>query len=124
MEFYFAEKGLRVSELGVSIPNGMEFYFPGLTITLWRYGFNSQRDGILHELVPVFLTITLFQFPTGWNSTRPILCCFWCSFVVSIPNGMEFYTRCKFISIEPSLFQFPTGWNSTILRAEPPGIYA
>ena len=75
-----------------------------------------------------------FQFPTGWNSTRMaqrglgckvgfnsqrdgILPCFYrldqIYFLVSIPNGMEFY------SIRPSLwlllaeFQFPTGWNST-----------
>ena len=77
---------------------------------------------------------SVFQFPTGWNST--------CAFErairyrrVSIPNGMEFYPpwraenfRCfaRFNSQRDGIllnlqrycstlfqFQFPTGWNST-----------
>ena len=98
----------------VSIPNGMEFYgskrksflfrrlfqFPtGWNSTLYCsatdrkvvISFNSQRDGILHDCVPIlvddfssfnsqrdgilqivsffyFLELP-FQFPTGWNST-------------------------------------------------------
>ena len=76
----------------VSIPNGMEFYFPSLS-PIWAKssGFNSQRDGIL-----------LAEFTFGF----PII-------YVSIPNGMEFYCFCS-SSLAPDLrFQFPTGWNST-----------
>ena len=54
----------------VSIPNGMEFY-----------------SGNADELVTLFL----FQFPMGWNSTLEI--------VRNIPK---------------TKFQFPMGWNSTI----------
>ena len=35
--------------------------------------------------------------------------------IVSIPNGMEFYTDIRFNPIFIREFQFPTGWNSTIL---------
>ena len=37
--------------------------------------------------------------------------------MVSIPNGMEFYSRKAWESGEIKMFQFPTGWNST-LRSE------
>ena len=76
----------------------------------------------------------VFQFPTGWNSTKNsevnngIL-------RVSIPNGMEFYRTILWLRLGLArfnsqrdgilrnlrvlvravvvLFQFPTGWNST-----------
>ena len=74
-----------------------------------------------------------FQFPTGWNSTyyRRFGCYLCC---VSIPNGMEFYTKFQVLLqkavrfnsqrdgilhsdiidfVQRSEFQFPTGWNST-----------
>ncbi len=57
--------------LGVSIPNGMEFY---KSIVGNKLGKNE------------------FQFPTGWNSTKfPLEIVR--NFLVSIPNGMEFYLR-------------------------------
>jgi len=70
MEFYLRFCLRKAHILAVSIPNGMEFYknFSGNS--------NPARQ---------------FQFPTGWNSTRP------CEKrpprwqAVSIPNGMEFY---------------------------------
>ncbi len=58
--------------------------------------------------------IRLFQFPTGWNSTRD------CgneakeSEIVSIPNGMEFYYALSTSLPGVCKFQFPTGWNSTL----------
>ena len=97
----------------VSIPNGMEFY------SLKRLPISQ---------------ISLFQFPTGWNSTIGSLenpAGIW----VSIPNGMEFYRirkrrpfsissfnsqRDGILQDSVSLFkdsrkfQFPTGWNSTM----------
>ena len=86
------------------------------------------------KIAPFSAAIKVFQFPTGWNSTRYIsVVSFPCR--VSIPNGMEFYdikippedseksfnsqwdgillnikTKGKFLL----MFQFPTGWNSTI----------
>ena len=62
-----------------------------LTAPLLWSSFNSQRDGILHRWRRCLLDKLLFQFPTGWNSTR-----FWFLLPqiprhVSIPNGMEFY---------------------------------
>jgi len=53
----------------VSIPNGMEFY-------------NRHPDYVIRW--------TLFQFPTGWNSTlsNSLMNIYT---IVSIPNGMEFY---------------------------------
>ena len=56
--------------MSVSIPNGMEFYIVRNTRNL-RY--------------------LLFQFPTGWNSTK----------IMGLLEKTE---------VE---FQFPTGWNST-----------
>ena len=34
-------------------------------------------------------------------------------FVVSIPNGMEFYKDGLGLNVDIREFQFPTGWNST-----------
>ena len=56
-------------------------------------GFNSQRDGILpyqHANIPG--TNSVFQFPTGWNSTYIL----------------------KYLALISKPFQFPTGWNSTL----------
>ena len=99
-----------------------------------RRCFNSQRDGIL-PFHPIVLLISLsFQFPTGWNSTlsfqcrataetcfnsqrdgilRPALAKLERIYIVSIPNGMEFYARNRKVVIRFRAFQFPTGWNST-----------
>jgi len=114
MEFYRNDKAFSQSHREVSIPNGMEFYLTFLGL---------------------FSKSLMFQFPTGWNSTitdwyflafqncfnsqrdgillylhRKALHYVW---LVSIPNGMEFY-RTNFMSaFIASMFQFPTGWNST-----------
>ena len=54
----------------VSIPNGMEFYRASFTTAQISIGFNSQRDGILLKIkLSRTFTHTMFQFPTGWNST-------------------------------------------------------
>ena len=75
----------------VSIPNGMEFYAFGYTDQVFAAkSFNSQRDGILHKGIFASIKKALFQFPTGWNSTQLIKQRA-SRFVVSIPNGMEFY---------------------------------
>ena len=43
----------KLGDVWVSIPNGMEFYIGNLTRDIeLRYSFNSQRDGILHEVYP------------------------------------------------------------------------
>ena len=135
MEFYAMAQSLR-ERYKVSIPNGMEFYLGLLTVlcdtdrfqfpTGWNStafakilpfpssSFNSQRDGILP------MTIFVMSFFTQ----------------VSIPNGMEFYSRLSrltesylycFNSQRDGIllelfcdsrthrgFQFPTGWNSTL----------
>ena len=52
MEFYYAIFRINVRQRRVSIPNGMEFYWNRL----------HQKD---HWQ-------TLFQFPTGWNSTLAV----------------------------------------------------
>ena len=101
----------------VSIPNGMEFYSKKRCETARQKCFNSQRDGILLKSSPFFTVRSGFQFPTGWNSTLSFRDVFveacWFQFptgwnstvighffaiiapVVSIPNGMEFYsTNC------------------------------
>ena len=101
--------------MGVSIPNGMEFYQD-----------YSARD----------IRRVEFQFPTGWNSTflgasnspmSPLVSIpngmeFYFELppalkrkhYVSIPNGMEFYAALLANSIGSLVFQFPTGWNSTL----------
>jgi len=76
----------------VSIPNGMEFYIVAFGPTL---------------------NIILFQFPTGWNSTR--------SGAARKHEPTSFNSQRDGIlpgrknSFEPIMrkFQFPTGWNST-----------
>ena len=78
---------------------GIEFQFPT--------GWNSTSLSLDIE------NIAVFQFPTGWNSTNlsnlnSLI------FVVSIPNGMEFYHRLSDRSAIFRKFQFPTGWNSTM----------
>ena len=75
--------------------------------------FNSQRDGIL--LTPPLL---LFFLCRRFNSQRDgILLCevFWfrIRWLVSIPNGMEFYREVDETPRQSKVFQFPTGWNST-----------
>ena len=91
MEFYAKPKRLSLTPISVSIPNGMEFYLSKL-----------QR-------APDFGG---FQFPTGWNSTRPRLARH-LFLGVSIPNGMEFYSKPNPALGISQEFQFPTGWNST-----------
>ena len=120
----------------VSIPNGMEFY--GATrrsIALFSC-FNSQRDGILpymgfntlelkgvsipngmefyHQEFTADRRRSVFQFPTGWNSTQIrahaelILSCF-----NSQRDGILQKLFPSFRNLR-KLFQFPTGWNSTL----------
>ena len=92
MEFYTRSALFSAPLSIVSIPNGMEFY-PKLALRfLSSPCFNSQRDGILRRLPASFFILSLFQFPTGWNSTCGCLCTVFCM----------------------CLFQFPTGWNSTL----------
>ncbi len=98
----------------VSIPNGMEFYAQIEASAIIAESFNSQRDGILRCSLNTRLVSTMFQFPTGWNSTKILIEKFLLEFV-SIPNGMEFYDMQYCIAVAKSLFQFPTGWNSTEL---------
>ena len=90
MEFYIALLENWMNTLLVSIPNGMEFYAAAIPVIAATARFNSQRDGILHKEFGFKNGYVEFQFPTGWNSTRP-------SFVLAINT----------------MFQFPTGWNST-----------
>ena len=55
----------------VSIPNGMEFYVISWKKQRLYCCFNFQRDEILHRFAAFeHIFKTLFQFPTGWNSTR------------------------------------------------------
>ena len=100
----------------------VEFQFP----TGWN---STKHDGQIRY------NDQLFQFPTGWNSTETlhysVLSIRW----VSIPNGMEFYARVRYLSrlsarfnsqrdgillddldryCKNLKFQFPTGWNSTL----------
>ena len=101
-------------EKNVSIPNGMEFY--KLNIILGarkRCCFNSQRDGILR-----WLRITLSCITYRFNSQRDGILpdkgfIIRRLYLVSIPNGMEFYLFLWRYCIVSILFQFPTGWNST-----------
>ena len=70
----------------------MEFYL--FQAHIWASGrsFNSQRDGILRWSTSVLIVyLSLFQFPTGWNSTV---------------SNLSYFSRNFW-------FQFPTGWNST-----------
>ena len=115
----------------------MEFYVLYLSQCQSSKSFNSQRDGILPKALRYRSSLSLFQFPTGWNSTftfgRPRYLK-----PVSIPNGMEFYSKvvvfCKLqkrfnsqrdgilllrllLLLFQRKFQFPTGWNSTVSAA-------
>ena len=141
-----------------SIKDHLSFQFPtGWNSTLVEKihqklfnRFNSQRDGILLIRRPHGALYKVFQFPTGWNSTVFFYSALriwsfqsptgWNStgdnyissdyYVVSIPNGMEFYTKtawsalcfksfnsqrdrillsCFISHFTPHLFQFPTG---------------
>ena len=76
--------------------------------------FNSQRDGILHCRCDEQYELSLFQFPTGWNSTSQRYRLYYEIYFVSIPNGMEFYVESFYLNIISNEFQFPTGWNSTL----------
>ena len=98
--------------------------------------FNSQRIELFHVPAGRYkMQWQKFQFPTGWNSTDcgneakeseivsiPNGMEFYSfgltidisKIRVSIPNGMEFYCLIKRYSRRLCVFQFPTGWNSTI----------
>ena len=77
----------------VSIPNGMEFYMDKFitdNVEKIRFqfptGWNSTIGMNNGEMM------VLFQFPMGWNSTGRDLDGERAWYIVSIPNGMEFYT--------------------------------
>ncbi len=98
----------------VSIPNGMECYLliSSMNISLvslfqFPTGWNSTD-----ALILVCGAGLRFQFPTGWNSTL-LLSSLLVIYLVSIPNGMEFYQKAETESEWNKMFQFPTGWNST-----------
>ena len=85
--------GLRDEVYHVSIPNGIEFYLVAC-FSLRLSPIVSIPNGMeLYELSKDVYDsfLSLFQFPTGWNSTK---------------SGKTI----KFVVEE---FQFPTGWNST-----------
>ena len=93
----------------VSIPNGMEFYRKELE---WNVGIrvsipNGMEFYIIH--FTSFLAANLFQFPTGWNSTKALRAAlvFWGR--VSIPDGMEFYYRLVMLSPLISQVSIPNG---------------
>ena len=92
----------------------MEFYYSSSLLLCLPICFNSQRDGILHRAKRDRHDGEQFQFPTGWNSTKPRSIISFSSIAVSIPNGMEFYVRLFDEIIICEQFQFPTGWNSTL----------
>ena len=95
MEFYAALTTFWLSVFAVSIPNGMEFYKSKKSKKKRNLSFNSQRDGILRfRGFTMLLNELLFQFPTGWNSTRSRFR-YWWAYCVSIPNGMEFYRNSR-----------------------------
>ena len=80
--------------------------------------FNSQRDGILHSDLHIETEFSLFQFPTGWNSTQnleeifaPFKFCFNSQRDGILPSCKSFGKSLN------STFQFPTGWNSTHMHA-------
>ncbi len=115
MEFYTSEINDMVSSFTFQFPTG------------WNSTFNITIINLLNGL---------FQFPTGWNSTDcgneakeseivsiPNGMEFYSfgltidisKIRVSIPNGMEFYCLIKRYSRRLCVFQFPTGWNSTYI---------
>ena len=88
--------------------------FINLTILPLSRRFNSQRDGILPK---TYLSIR--KVPICFNSQRDGILRLRARIshalqVVSIPNGMEFYSVPLLSDIWLIGFQFPTGWNSTI----------
>ena len=72
----------------------MEFYMIAVGAFYSNVSFNSQRDGILPQ------EKGLINF----------------CFLVSIPNGMEFYEEIDKSRRDVISFQFPTGWNSTVSK--------
>ncbi len=58
-----------------------------------RESFNSQRDGILRKILVAHKKKRIVSIPNGMEFYTG--CCFGTGdpFVVSIPNGMEFYKR-------------------------------
>ena len=83
---------------GVSIPNGMEFY-DGLFLAPPLRCRVSIPNGMEFYLAAELVRdgAKLFQFPTGWNSTKD-------------READPYFGR--------NQFQFPTGWNSTVTRAK------
>ena len=97
--------------------------------------FNSQRDGILHCIFTFTDYLFVFQFPTGWNSTRDCkrnhparrlgfnsqrdgilrLHALHSGHLhrFQFPTGWNSTNTSKERGYERKLFQFPTGWNST-----------
>ena len=114
MEFYTKWRAGRIP-FKVSIPNGMEFYEELFSQTAPSSCFNSQRDGILRSVLIKAVFASLFQFPTGWNSTK-------CEDITNqsdrcFNSQRDGILRCS-ASIRTNcgiMFQFPTGWNSTLV---------
>ena len=114
MEFYWHAAKCAGVAYSVSIPNGMKFY-KGRVMQIGVFtGFNSQRDEILPKTLKTAKATTVFQFPTGWNSTQ-IYILRRGKLPVSIPNGMKFYALLERYKLCLERFQFPTGWNSTFI---------
>ena len=72
----------------------MEFYYKVIRHYNQRlvFQFPTGWNSTLHA--KNFLGYFLFQFPTGWNSTRDQREA-GAQILVSIPNGMEFYSYCQ-----------------------------
>ena len=123
----------------------MEFYPSLCSLGYDGNRFNSQRDGIFYASHQSSLKIAITRF----NSQRDGILRTWLNYLgrlvksfnsqrdgilltadrirfskqnVSIPNGMEFYSKNFIFILLLSPFQFPTGWNSTFalaLRSRP-----
>ena len=120
----------------VSIPNGMKFYFKSSTLKLYflafqfpmgwnstrpvhpakniTKSFNSQWDEILQYLKQYAISVFVkFQFPMGWNSTskqqliKNLI-------MVSIPNGMKFYSQGLWGMDQNEEVSIPNGMKSYI----------
>ena len=109
MEFYLSSGGILIFSHAVSIPNGMEFYWKLLFLPPYLGCFNSQRDGILPNFRCYKYYARWFQFPTGWNSTKFYSLKVWRKHPVSIPNGMEFYLSLLSFSLLLSRVSIPNG---------------
>ena len=81
----------------------------------WSHCFNSQRDGILPNLLWRVDYTSMFQFPTGWNSTNNQRQNPACRNAFQFPTGWNSTCRDMCITNTILKFQFPTGWNSTYL---------